>query len=129
MFIDLEGAMAENCLDRIQLLLTICKSLGFSYFTPNKKSTSTILSIITYAIRFTVAIIYVIGECYYITSTKWDITSKTVMVTDITIGVVCFVLKWPLYYSKRKTMENIILKVTEKKLFLLTALLTSRWLS
>lgn len=105
MFIDLEGAMAGNTLGCIRLLLTICNSLGVSYFTLNKKSTTTVPTILTNAARLAIAAIFTVSEYYYIAVFDLNSTSQT-------LTFVYFVLKWILYLAKKKTTKDIILKVT-----------------
>lgn len=105
--------MEQYSLEHIKVLLTVARFLGLTYFT-HKKSSTTIQStrLIDVIIRAIVAVVCIICACYYSTALNWDEATSTIRTSSIVGGLVCFVLKWILYYMKRKKIENIILKVT-----------------
>lgn len=104
---------------RIKLLLTICGIFGLTYFSQKKFATIT-----SAIIKLTIAIVYIISAYYYITVLNFDTSVRMLRIIDIVIGLVCFVLKWILYYMKRKKAEYVILKVIAYKKFPLILLLT-----
>lgn len=132
MCIDLETNMDENSLSRIQPLLTICRYFGITYFT-HKNTITTIFSfILNVVIKLTVVVIYIIRAYCYIPNLKLDTTSPVLTFNNaaqLILGLIYVILKWILYFAKRKKMEDIISKVTQQTgACHLTLFLTFRWL-
>lgn len=98
--------MKLNTMGRLKLLLTICRIFGLTYFSHKK-----LAGIISAIIKLTIAIVYITSAYYYITILNFKTPGRLLGIICIIVGLVCFVLKWILYYMKRKKAELVIIKV------------------
>lgn len=128
-FIDSEATiMEENTIHRIQLLLTICRNFGLTYFTPNNKSTTAVTNTII-IIKLIAVILYAISLYYCIKLLDLNSAPEISAIGVAVVGFIGFLLKWILYHIKRKKFEDIILKVSIIDFFLIILFASFRCLN